>query len=139
MPGIGWKRTPLIFAAVRRRVLHRAGIVVFAGEHEQARAVGVDTADAIARIPVAGIEADVAVEHGGAALGVVPDDVLGALGRALRGDQAADPFGNEVRLVDLGVGGERGLAAFDALGGFAGDDAGESVRVAVGEFEADLA
>src|SRR4051794_21217487 len=47
----------------RLRQLDGAGIVVLAGQHEQAAAVGVDPSHPLAPVPVAGVERDVAIEH----------------------------------------------------------------------------
>ena len=67
-----------------------AGVVVLAGQQVERAFAGVDLGDAGAHVAVGGIEMEVALEHAGAALHVVPDRLPAVgLGRG-RGDQAGD-------------------------------------------------
>src|SRR6185295_6514460 len=97
------------------RDLGRAGIVVFPGQHDDRAFLRIDAPDALARVPFAAIEADVAPEHAVAALRVLPPDFARPLGRALRRHQAVHPFGDEGRLVDLRVARPGHFAPHDAL------------------------
>ena len=58
--------------AIVERALGGAGIVVFAGEQIKRAALDVDLADAAADVAVDGVEMQVAFEHAGSALHVVP-------------------------------------------------------------------
>ena len=71
-------------------VVGRAGVVVLAGEQIERAFAGVDLGHAAAHVAVGGVEVEVALEHAGAALHVVPDRLPAVgLGRG-RGDQARD-------------------------------------------------
>src|SRR5882757_3192078 len=118
--------------------LHGAGIIVFAGQHEQPAAVGVDPSDPLPRVPVAGVERDIAKEDRGSALAIVPRDLLLPFRRALWRGQSADPFRHEQRLIDPRVRGPCGLAPGHLLAGLACDDTGECIGMTVSEFETDL-
>jgi hypothetical protein len=123
----------------RGRVLHGARVVILARQHEQLAAVGVDPADPLPRIPIPRVECDIAEEHRRPALPVRPGNVGAVFRRALRGTQRADPLRHEERLVDLRMRRPVRLPALDLLARFAGDDAGEGFRVAVRQFQTDLA
>src|SRR5882724_13154634 len=88
------------FRRCRLGHLHGARIIVFAGQHEQPAAVGVDPSDPLPRVPVARVESDIAKEDRGPALAIVPSDLLLPLRRALWRGQPADPFRNEQSLID---------------------------------------
>src|SRR5882757_1789445 len=90
--------------------LHGAGIIVFAGQHEQPAAVGVDPSDPLPRVPVARVERDIAKENRGSALAVMPGDLLLPFRRALWRGQSTDPLRHEQSLIDPWMSGPRGLA-----------------------------
>src|ERR1700732_1166218 len=87
---------------------------------------------------LAGIEGDVAEEDLRAALAVVPRDLFHVFGRALRGAEGAYPLRHELRLVDVRVRRPNGLALVDLVASLAGDDAGESLGVPVGQLQTNL-
>src|SRR3954451_9200439 len=98
----------------------------------------IDASHAIPGIPLAGIEGDVAEEDLRTALAIVPRDLLHVFGGTLRGAESAYPLRHELRLVDVRVRHLNGLPLVDLVASLAGDDAGESLRVAVGQFQTDL-
>src|ERR1051326_3008308 len=102
--------------------LDRARVIVFSGQHEQTTAIGIDPADALARVPVAGVKRDITEENRRPTLPVMPGDLLLPFRRTLRRRQASDPFRNEQRLVHSRMGSPVRLPTRHLLAGLAGDD-----------------
>src|SRR4051812_20177959 len=122
------------FGRCRLGHFHRAGIVVFTCQHKQPALICIDASNAIPGIPLAGIEGDVAEEDLRTALAVMPRDLFYVFGGALRGAESTYPLRHELRLIDVRVRRPNGLPLVDLVASLAGNDACESLSMAVGQF-----
>ena len=112
----------------RQRLLRRAGIIIFARQQEQRAAPGVDLRDAAADVAVDLVEIEIALEHAGTALHVVPQRFPALLVRRVGADQAGDDGGadfaamhvrpvQEIQIV-IGIDMRAGLQADDGAEAF---------------------
>ena len=83
------------------RSLGRARMVVFSGQHEDRAFRGVDLAQALGHVPVHGVEVQVALEHAGTALHVVPERLPAVLYRRAWTDQSPAIGRTELATVDV--------------------------------------
>ena len=120
------------------RALGGAGIIVFAGEQIERAAPRVDVVELVGDVAVDHVEIEIALEHAGAALHVVPQRFPAAvIGRGRR-DQPRHDAGGHFAAVHVGaVQPARVVIGIDLGRGFEPDDGAEFLRMLVREMQHD--